>query len=136
LRAPASIIAIAAVLIIASVLIPAGGMYFMFANPTLRDFLWPVMAIETVFSMLGIITSIGLLRLHEAARKAAIFFATVPILILFFALLALLATARSTHNFFFAGAFLVCGALFVILIPIGIWWRIVLGRESVRSQFR
>jgi hypothetical protein len=136
LRAPASIIAIATVLIIASVLIPAGEMYFMFVNPTLRDFLWPVMAIEIVFSMLGIITSIGLLRLHEAARKAAIFLATVPLLILFFALLALLAAAGRTHNFFFAGGFLICGALFVILIPISIWWRVVLRRESVRSHFR
>jgi hypothetical protein len=136
LRAPASIIAIAAVLFIGSVLIPAGGLYFMFVNPTLRDFLWPVMLIEVVFSLLGIITSIGLLRLHEAARKSAIFFATVPLLILFLASLFLLASARSTHNYFFAAGVLIFGALLVILIPIGIWWLVVLRRASVRSQFR
>jgi hypothetical protein len=136
LRAPSAIIAIAAVLLIGSVLIPAGGLYFMFVNPTLRDYLWPVMVIEVVFSFLGIITSIGLLRLHEAARKSAIFLVTVPLLMLFLALLFLLAAARSTHNYFFAGGVLICGALLVILIPINIWWLVVLRRDSVRARFR
>jgi hypothetical protein len=79
LRAPASIIAVAAVLLIGSALIPAVGIYFIFVTPTLRDFLWPVVVIPTAVSLLGVITSIGLLRLHEAARKAAIFLATVPL---------------------------------------------------------
>lgn len=108
----------------------------MFANPSLRDFLWPVMVIEVVFSLLGIVTSIGLLRLHEAARKFAIFFATVPLLILFLASLFLLAAARSTHNHFFAAGVLIFSALFVVLIPISIWWLVVLRRDGVRSRFR
>jgi hypothetical protein len=136
LRASTSIIAVATVLLIGSILIPAGGLYFMFVNLSLRDFLWPVIGIQTAFSLLGIITSIGLVRLHEAARKAAIFLATAPLCILVLALFVLMAAARSTHNFFFVGAFLIFGALLVILTPISIWWLIVLRRDDVQSQFR
>jgi len=99
-------------------------------------FLLPVFAIQIAFSLLGIITSIGLLHLREPARKAAIFLSTVSLLILVLGLSFLLAVARSTHNPLFGAAFLLYGALFVILIPISIWWLVLLRRESVRSQFR
>jgi hypothetical protein len=135
LRAPVSIIAIATGLLIGSVLIISGSIWLLFVRPDFL-FLLPVFVIQIAFSLLGIITAIGLLHLHEPARKAAIFLSTVPLIVLFFALLFLLAAARSTHNLVFAAAFLIYGALFVILIPISIWWLVLLRRESVRSQFR
>ncbi|MGP0017975.1 MAG: hypothetical protein ACLPHP_05360 [Candidatus Sulfotelmatobacter sp.] len=137
MRAPTSIIAIATVLLIGSVSIPAWGIYRIFVSPTLRDFLWWfVLVIQIAFGSMGIITSIGLLRVHEAARKAAIFLATAPLCILVLALFVLLAAARSTHGLLFVAAFLAFGALLLILIPISIWWIIVLRRDNVRSQFR
>jgi O-antigen/teichoic acid export membrane protein len=137
LKAPGSVIAIAVVLLIASVSIPAWAIYRLFVSPTLRDLLWwIVLASQLVFGSLGIVTSIGLLRMHEAARKAAIFLATAPLCILVLALFVLLAAARSTHGLVFAAAFLAFGALLLILIPISTWWLVVLRRDSVRSQFR
>jgi|HubBroStandDraft_3_1064219.scaffolds.fasta_scaffold364044_1 hypothetical protein len=136
LRAPASITAIVTALIIASVLIPAAGIYAMVVMPDLRIFLLPVIVIQTAFGLFGIIVAIGLLRLFEAARKATILLSKVTIIVFSGVLLLFWAAAFSTHNTVFLMPFLVCGGSLVILLPLVIWWRMVLRRESVRSQFR
>jgi hypothetical protein len=136
LRAPASITAIVTALIIASVLIPAAGIYAMVVMPDLRIFLLPVIVIQTAFGLFGIIVAIGLLRLFEAARKATILLSKVTIIVFSGVLLLFWAAAFSTHNTVFLMPFLVCGGSLVILLPLVVWWRMVLRRESVRSQFR
>jgi hypothetical protein len=123
------------ILLIGSVLIPAGSLWLFSVNPSLL-FLRPLAVIPAIFSLLGILVSIGLLRLQEPARKAAIFLLTVPLLLLVFALLVFLAAARSTHNVLFAGPVLIFGGLFVILLPINICCLVLQGRNRVRSQFR
>jgi hypothetical protein len=136
LRAPASITAIVTALIIASALIPAAGIYAMVVMPDLRIFLLPVIVIQTAFGLFGIIVAIGLLRLFEAARKATILLSKVTIIVFSGVLLLFWAAAFSTHNTVFLMPFLVCGGSLVILLPLVVWWRMVLRRESVRSQFR
>jgi hypothetical protein len=136
LRAPASITAIVTALIIASVLIPAAGIYAMVVMADLRIFLLPVIVIQTAFGLFGIIVAIGLLRLFEAARKATILLSKVTIIVFSGVLLLFWAAAFSTHNTVFLMPFLVCGGSLVILLPLVVWWRMVLRRESVRSQFR
>jgi hypothetical protein len=108
----------------------------MFVIPDLRSFLLPVIVVQTAFGLFGIVVAIGLFRLFEAARKAAILFSTVTVIVYSGMLFLLWAAAFSTHNTVFLMPFLVCGGSLVILLPLMVWWRIVLGRESVRSQFR
>ena len=136
MRAPASIVAVATVLLIGCVLVPAGSFYLWFVNPAFLYFLLPIIVIEFALSLLGIVTSIGLLLLREPARKAAIFLSAVPILVLIFALVILVGASRSTHNLVVAIPVLICGALFVILLPLSVWWLVLLHRDSVRFQFR
>lgn len=136
LRAPASITAIVTALIIASVLIPAAGIYAMVVMPDLRIFLLPVIVIQTAFGLFGIIVAIGLLRLFEAARKATILLSKVTIIVFSGVLLLFWAAAFSTHNTVFLMPLLVCGGSLVILLPLSVWWCMVLRRDSVRSQFR
>jgi hypothetical protein len=117
-------------------LIPAAGIYAMVVMPDLRIFLLPVIVIQTAFGLFGIIVAIGLLRLFEAARKATILLSKVTIIVFSGVLLLFWAAAFSTHNTVFLMPFLVCGGSLVILLPLVVWWRMVLRRESVRSQFR
>jgi hypothetical protein len=123
------------ILFIGSVLIPAGSLGLLSVNPSLL-LLRPLAVIPGVFSRLGSLVSIGLLRSQEPARKAAIFPLTVPLLLLVLAMLVFLAAARSTHNVLFAGPVLIFGGLFAILLPINICSPVLLGRDRVRSQFR
>jgi heme/copper-type cytochrome/quinol oxidase subunit 4 len=91
-----------------------------------------------VFGLLGIVTSIGLLYLQEPARKAAIFLSTAPISVVVFALFLLL-TENSQHgaeSMNAAFGFIVCGVVFVPLLPLSIWWLALFTRDKVRSQFR
>jgi len=108
----------------------------MVVNPDVRIFLLPIILVQTAFGLFGILVAIGLLRLFEAARKAAILLSTVTIIVFSGVLFLLWAAAFSTHNAVFLMPLLVCGGSLVILLPLIVWWRIVLGRESVRSQFR
>lgn len=135
MRAPTSIIAIASVLLIGSVLMLGGSFYLSFANPAFV-YLLPAMIIQIAFCLLGIVTAVGLLLLREPARKAAIFLSTVPLFLVVFASLVLLGASRSTHNPLIAVAFLIFAALFSILLPISIWWLVLLRRDDVRSHFR
>jgi hypothetical protein len=98
-----------------------------------------------IFALFGVVTSIGLLRLREWARNAAIFLSTVPVVSC--ALLVLLRPkwvfppAKSNEQY----AILTIGTgfgydlyviLLVALIPLSIWWLILFTREGIRSQFR
>jgi hypothetical protein len=88
-------------------------------------------------SLCGIITSIGLVRLREWARRVTLYFPAVPLLIC--ALWLLLHHPRGVGD-----ALLVIGdlsnvfaaILLVIMVPISLWWWILFTRKSVRSQFR
>jgi hypothetical protein len=136
LRAPASIIAVAMVLLIASALIPAGGIYFMFVIPDQSICLLPVVVIQIAFGLFGIPIAIGLLRLFEAARKAAILLSTGTVIVFSGVLFLVWAAAFSTHNTVFLMPFLVCGGSLVMLLPLIVCCRVLLVREGVRSQFR
>jgi hypothetical protein len=97
------------------------------------------------FSLLGLVTSFGLMRLREWARKVTILLSVVPVLAC-----ALLVIWRPPSVFpppkpdeqyaiLTIGSGLglwIYEALLLILIPVSIWWLVVMTRESVRSQFR
>jgi len=102
------------------------------------------MILPTSFGLLGIDCAGGLLGLREWARKGTLFLATVPVLVC-----VLLVLFHPSAVFFSPdpgqGAILAFGGgvylalfvcLLVVLIPVSIWWQIMLTRESVRSQFR
>ena len=90
-----------------------------------------------LFSLVALVTSIGLLRRREWARKATLGLATLPvsacILFLIFhhpqdadgALFAVPGVSRQIGKI-----------LLAILTPASIWWWILLTRDAVRSQFR
>jgi hypothetical protein len=89
-------------------------------------------------SLFGIITSLGLVRLREWARRVTLYFPAVPLLIC--ALWLILHHPRALDD----SALLVIGdlsnwfaaVLLVILAPISLWWWVTFTRKSVRSQFR
>jgi len=101
------------------------------------------MILPMSFGLLGIVCAGGLLGLREWARKGTLFLATVPVLVSVLLVLfhpsavfppdpgqgAILAFGGGVYL-----ALFVC--LLVVLIPVSIWWQIMLTRESVRSQFR
>jgi hypothetical protein len=150
------IIAVAAVQFLGSLaaLVPPG-LYFVASIqshrlfPTLnRESLAPAVyavyvGIPICFGLLGIVGSIGLLRLREWARRITLLLSTVPL-----AGCALLIVLRPFSVFppdpgrgaiFAIGGglyFLAFELLLVILIPISLWWWILFTRESVRFRFR
>jgi len=94
--------------------------------------------LQIVFSLMGIIVSIGLLQLRESARMTAIFLSIVPAAILAFSLLIFLGAnnSRRGREGMAAGyGFFLYGALLLLLLPLSIWWCIALTRARVRSQF-
>jgi hypothetical protein len=151
-----SIIAVAAVQFLGSLtaLVPPG-LYFVASIqshrlfPTLnRESLAPAVyavyvGVPICFGLLGIVGSIGLLRLREWARRITLLLSTVPL-----AGCALLIVLRPSSVFppdpgqgaiFAIGAglyFLAFELLLVIMIPIGLWWWILFTRESVLFRFR
>jgi hypothetical protein len=92
-------------------------------------------AIPICFGLFGIVASIGLLRLREWARRITLLLSIISV-----SGCALLIILRPPSVFPLAIGgglyFLAFELLLVILIPISIWWLILLTRESVRSQFR
>jgi tellurite resistance protein TehA-like permease len=93
--------------------------------------------LQIAFSLMGIIVAIGLLQLRESARRAAIFLSTVPVAILAMSLLLFLG-ATSEHGRGGIGAMYgvwLYGAFFLLLLPLSIWWCVVLTRAGVKPQF-
>src|SRR5207248_889387 len=88
------------------------------------------------FSSLGVATAIGLFGLREWARKSAIFLSIAPVMSCGLLLLFRPEAIFPRENL--QGAILTLGSLgivlvtymFVILIPISIWWYILFTRVS------
>jgi len=97
-----------------------------------------MMLLQIALGLLGIVISIGLLRLQERARIAAIFLSVAFILGLFFALFLFLEAgdANGGASIIAAYGILIYGGCLVVLLPLCIWWLVLLTREKVRSQFR
>jgi hypothetical protein len=106
-------------------------------QPKSADFYDVFVALPIFLSLFGIITSIGLVRLREWARRVTLYFPALPLLIC--ALWLILHHPRALGD-----ALLVIGdlsnafaaILLVVLAPISLWWWILFRRKSVRSQFR
>lgn len=101
------------------------------------------MILPMLFGLMGIVCACGLLGLREWARKGTLFLATVPVLVC--VLLVVFHPSAVFPSDPGQGAILAFGGgvyfalfvcLLVVLIPVSIWWQIMLTRESVRSQFR
>ncbi|SRR6266436_259604 len=149
----ASIIAVAVVLLLGSLLILSVSLWtlnymiqhsydwndFRMSISTLVNAMsFALTLLQIVFSLMGIIVSIGLLQLRESARKAAIFLSTVPVVILTFSLLIFLSAnaSRTGREGIAAGyGFFLYGAFFLPLLPLSIWWFVALTRAGVKSQF-
>jgi len=93
--------------------------------------------LQVGFSLLGILTSVGLLRLRERARIAAIFLSTVPVLVVVFGLFLFVATNQPHGPASIAAGLgiVMYGAFLAILLPVSIWWLVVLTRDEARSHF-
>src|SRR5260370_21137564 len=95
------------------------------------------------FSLLGVATSVGLFGLREWARKVAIFLSVAPVTICGLLLLLRpdaifqpdIGLKYAILNVAHLGI-LVYAWMFVILIPVSVWWLILFTSKSVPSQFR
>jgi hypothetical protein len=94
------------------------------------------------FSLLGVATSAGLFSMREWARKMAIFLSVAPVTIC--GLLLLLhpdaifpPDVGAKYAILAVGdlGIVVYACMFVILIPVSVWWLILFTRKSVCSQF-
>jgi hypothetical protein len=96
-----------------------------------------VLGLPFLFSLMAVVTSIGLLRLREWARRATLYLAILPVsgCVLFL----ILYHPRDVYGAPFAVrdiSHLVGKVLLAILIPVSIWWWVLFTRNTVRSQFR
>ena len=103
-----------------------------FSNP---PFLVVVLGFPVLFSLLSLVTSIGLLFLKEWARRATMFLSTVPVL---GCGLLLLVRPASILPMTVGSGLLVAIYLYllVILVPISAWWLILFTRAGVKTQFQ
>ena len=95
-----------------------------------------VMGLPFLFSCVAVVTSIGLLRLREWARRVTLYLATL--LVSGCALFLILYHPQDAYGAPFAVRDIthVLGeVLLVIWIPVSIWWWVLFTRDSVRSQF-
>ena len=116
----------------------------------LHDFSKPIVLILVFgvpgcFGLLGLVTSIGLLRLREWARQLTLFLATVPVLGC-----ALMILARPASIFPAAGsdehdALMTVGSGFILviylyllafLIVISAWWLVLFTRTRIKERFQ
>jgi hypothetical protein len=96
-----------------------------------------VFGLPFLFSLMAVVTSIGLLRLREWARRATLCLATLPVSGC--ALFLILYHSRDVYGAPFAVRDIthpVGKVLLAILIPVSIWWWVLFTRNTVRSQFR
>ncbi len=112
--------------------------FLLYARSTANATVDLLTVLQIAFSLLGIVTAIGLLLLREWARKATIFLSTVPVCVLLFALLVFFDATHATGRGGLVAAygFLMYGVFLLILIPLSIWWYVLLTRDKVRAQFR
>ena len=96
-----------------------------------------VLGLPFLFSLMAVVTSIGLLRLREWARRATLYLGTLPVSGC--ALFLILYHPRDAYGAPFAVrdiSHLVGKVLLAILIPVSIWWWVLFTHNTVRSQFR
>ena len=140
---PSSIIAVAAVQLL-------GSLPFLYVcGTTLWGAVWVthelatspvlivILGLPFLVSLMAVVTSIGLLRLREWARRASLYLATLPVLGC--ALFLILYHPQDVYGAPFAVrdiSHLVGKVLLAILIPVSIWWWVLFTRSTVRSQFR
>jgi hypothetical protein len=96
-----------------------------------------ILGLPFLFSLVAVVTSIGLIRLREWARRATLYLATLPVSGC--ALFLILYHPRDSYGTPFAVrdiSHLVGKVLLAILIPVSIWWWVLLTQNSMRSQFR
>jgi hypothetical protein len=107
-----------------------------------HDFVhWPTLVVifglPFLFSFVAVVTSVGLFRLREWARRATLYLATFPVSGC--ALFLILYHPQDVYGAPFAVrdvSHLVGTVLLAILIPISFWWWVLFTRNTVRSQFR
>jgi len=102
---------------------------------------WPMLVVifglPFLFSLVAIVTSIGLLWRREWARKATLGLATFPVCAC--VLFLIVHHPQDVYGAPFAVrdvSRLIGKILLAILTPASIWWWILLNRDAVRSQFR
>jgi hypothetical protein len=96
-----------------------------------------ILGLPFLFSLMAVVTSIGLLRLREWARRVTLYIATFPAFGC--ALFLILHHPHESYGTPFAVRDVsraVGKVLLAILIPISIWWWVLFTRNPVRSQFR
>lgn len=94
-----------------------------------------VFGLPFLFSLTAVVTSIGLLRLREWARRATLYLATLPVFAC--ALFLILYHPRDVYGAPFAVRDIthpVGKILLAILIPVSIWWWVLFTRPSVKAQ--
>jgi hypothetical protein len=90
-----------------------------------------------LFSLMAVVTSVGLLRLRDWARRATLYLATLPVCAC--ALFLILDHPQDSYGTPFAPrdvSHLVGTVLLAIMTPVSIWWWVLFTRDTVRSQFR
>lgn len=151
---PASVVAVAAVQFLGSLpfLFVSGGTLwavvrgyrlYPHSHQVLTPAFWVVyIAVPICLSLLALVSSIGLLRQREWARRITLFLSVIPV-----SGCLLLVILRPPSVFppdSGQGALLAVGGgiyllmfvyLLVVLVPVSVWWLVLFSRESVRSQF-
>jgi hypothetical protein len=88
----------------------------LLSTPAVNAMYFALNLLQIAFSQMGIIVSIGLLQLREAARKAA--------------------NSRTGREGIAAGyGAMLYGTFLLLLLPLSIWWCVALRRVRVKSQF-
>jgi hypothetical protein len=88
-----------------------------------------VLGLPFVFSLVAVVTAVGLLRLRGWARISTLCLATLP-----FAACAVFVALYPPRTYDILRP--IAKIVLWILAPISIWWWVLFTRSSVRSQFR
>ena len=90
------------------------------------------------FSLMGLVSAVGLLRSREWGRRATLFLATAPVtiysLLVYFQPVSIFGQHRGPGSFNLALP--ACIYALALFVPLSLWWLILLTREQVRSRFR
>jgi hypothetical protein len=141
-----SILAVAAIQFLGSVVLLVPASLFLFEDvqlyyryPSSYRPLHPAVYVVYValpigFSLLGIITSVGLCLLREWARKLTLCLAVAPATV-YTVLVILRPPSVFTGGIGDIYLYAVEGALF-LLIPVSLWWVILFTRARVQKQFQ
>ena len=132
---PPSVVAVAVVQVIGSLPI----LYFcginLWGDAWVTHELWSspigllVLGLPFLFSLVAVVTAVGLLRLRGWARRATLWLATLPL-----AGCALFLILYSSRPYDILRP--IAKILIWILAAISIWWWVLFTRSSVRSRFR